>query len=73
MSGDWAWGKTAVKATGELSLRHEAGGGGKKIKLVVALPQRKGNDSEGRAHGRRQWWPRCTKPRAGSRGCGEEG
>jgi len=54
VSSDWAYAKTAVKATGEPSLRREAGGGGKKNKVTVALPQRKGNVSGGMAHGRRQ-------------------
>ncbi len=32
----------------------KAGGGSKNAKVTVALPQRKGNDSGGRAQGRRQ-------------------
>ena len=37
------------KSTATPSLRREAGGGGKKDNVRLAVPQRKGNDSEGRA------------------------
>ena len=39
-SGDWACAKTIVKATAAPSLRREAGGGGKKDKVTVAVPLR---------------------------------
>jgi len=45
-------------------------GGGKKNKVTVALPQRKGNDSGGMAHGRRQLGQRRTEPRAVAGGVG---
>ena len=70
---DRADAKTAVKAMDERSLRCEAGGGGKKMTVTVALPQRKGNASGGMAHGRQAVVATTNKAPGGEPGRREEG